>query len=73
MRSLSIAALIASGTSTEALSTITPTGLYSQLQATPLFRASDEQPIVLPDLWRADTPLGIADEVSVTAFLRHFG
>jgi hypothetical protein len=43
------------------------------LKATPLARASDEISVSLPSLWRADTPFGLADEVSVCTFLRHFG
>jgi hypothetical protein len=46
---------------------------YSQLKSTPLFRASDEKPVFLPDLWRAGTPFGVADEIAVCAFLRHYG
>jgi hypothetical protein len=62
--------------STDALSTVaTPrTSLvYDQLQSVPLYRASDEQMVNLPDLWRSGTPFGVADEVVVCAFLRHFG
>ena len=43
------------------------------LRSTPLVRASDAASVSLPTLWRAQTPFGIADEVSVCAFLRHFG
>lgn len=43
------------------------------LRTTPLVRASDAASVALPTLWRAQTPFGIADEVSVCAFLRHFG
>ena len=43
------------------------------LRVTPLVRASDAATVALPSLWRANTPFGIADEVSVCTFLRHFG
>lgn len=43
------------------------------LRVTPLVRASDAATVPLPSLWRSNTPFGIADEVSVCAFLRHFG
>lgn len=43
------------------------------LRSTPLIRASDSQLIALPSQWRSSTPFGIADEVAVVAFLRHFG
>ena len=49
------------------------TGILDSLRATPLVRASDSQPIALPSQWRSGTPFGIADEVAVVAFLRHFG
>ena len=47
--------------------------ILDSLRATPLVRASDSQPITLPSQWRSGTPFGIADEVAVVAFLRHFG
>jgi hypothetical protein len=43
------------------------------LRETPLVRASDQALVSLPSLWRANTPFGVADEVVVCAFLRHFG
>ena len=49
------------------------TGILDALRTTPLVRASDSQPIALPSQWRSGTPFGIADEVAVVAFLRHFG
>jgi len=49
------------------------TNLFAQLEVSPLVRASDGQSIALSSLWRSGTPFGIADEVSVCAFLRHFG
>jgi hypothetical protein len=43
------------------------------LRGTPLVRASDQALVTLPSLWRSNTPFGVADEVAVCAFLRHFG
>ena len=51
----------------------TGVSILDALRATPLIRASDSQPIALPSQWRSGTPFGIADEVAVVAFLRHFG
>ena len=51
----------------------TDVSILDSLRATPLVRASDSQPIALPSQWRSGTPFGIADEVAVVAFLRHFG
>jgi AhpC/TSA antioxidant enzyme len=51
----------------------TSTKVYQGLSSTPLVRASDLKSIVLPSLWRSNTPLGMADEVAVCAFLRHYG
>ena len=60
--------------STEASKTkVVAKALYNGLESTPLTRASDQKSLLLPTLWRANTPLGLADEVSVCAFLRHFG
>ena len=60
-----------------ALSTLstTPTtsSVFTQLQQTPLVRASDGRAILLPTLWRSNTPFAIGDEVATVAFLRHFG
>mmetsp|Transcript_5281 Transcript_5281/g.15002 ORF Transcript_5281/g.15002 Transcript_5281/m.15002 type:complete len:83 (+) Transcript_5281:54-302(+) len=53
--------------------TSTGSSILDGLRATPLLRASDSQPIALPSQWRSGTPFGIADEVAVVAFLRHFG
>ena len=47
--------------------------IYKGLASTPLVRASDNAPVVLTELWRANTPFGIADEFAVCAFLRHYG
>ena len=47
--------------------------IFAGLRSTPLIRASDAQPVALPSQWRSSTPFGIADEVAVVAFLRHFG
>ena len=38
-----------------------------------LVRASDGRAILLPTLWRSNTPFAIGDEVATVAFLRHFG
>lgn len=51
----------------------TTSSILDGLRSTPLIRASDSQPIALPSQWRSATPFGIADEVAVVAFLRHFG
>ena len=51
----------------------TTSAVYDGLASTPLVRASDSSEILLPSLWRSNTPLGIADEVACVAFLRHFG
>jgi hypothetical protein len=59
---------------TSAFSAIAPTAsILDGLRTTPLIRASDASPILLPDQWRSSTPFGIADESAVVAFLRHFG
>lgn len=47
--------------------------VYEGLASTPLVRASDASSVILPSLWRSNTPLGIADEKAVCAFLRHYG
>lgn len=55
---------------------IAPTSVssvYDGLSTTPLVRASDASSVILPTQWRAGTPLGIADETAVVAFLRHYG
>jgi hypothetical protein len=46
--------------------------VYDGLLSTSLV-GTDESSIILPTKWRANTPLGIADEVAAVAFLRHFG
>ena len=51
----------------------TRSSVLDGLQSTPLLRASDGQAVVLPSLWRANTPFGIGDETAVCAFLRHYG
>lgn len=51
----------------------TRSSVLDGLQTTPLLRASDGQAVVLPSLWRANTPFGIGDETAVCAFLRHYG
>ena len=64
-----------------ALSTTTATttataaavGVYEGLLSTPLIRASDSSSVILPSLWRANTPFGLADEKATVAFLRHYG
>ena len=60
----------------DAFSVIAPTSVssvYDGLATTPLVRASDGSSVILPTQWRANTPLGIADETAVVAFLRHYG
>lgn len=60
----------------DAFSAIAPTSVssvYDGLSTTPLVRASDASSVILPTQWRAGTPLGIADETAVVAFLRHYG
>ena len=47
--------------------------IYEGLASTPLVRASDSSLVPLTTLWRSGTPFGIADEVAVCAFLRHYG
>lgn len=48
-------------------------GILEGLRSTPLIRASDSAPVVLPDQWRSSTPFGIGDETAAVAFLRHYG
>ncbi|KAL7527024.1 hypothetical protein ACHAWF_002003 [Thalassiosira exigua] len=43
------------------------------MRSTPLVRASDASPVLISDEWRSGTPFGLADEVAVLAFLRHYG
>ena len=59
--------------STVAPSPNTIQSIYGNLKSTPMTRASDNTLVSLPSLWRSNTPFGIADEVAVCAFLRHFG
>ena len=47
--------------------------ILDNLRSTPLIRASDSTPVVLPDQWRSSTPFGIGDETAAVAFLRHYG
>ena len=47
--------------------------VYDGLSSTPVIRASDEGLVMLTDLWRSNTPFGVADDIAVCAFLRHFG
>jgi len=68
--------LVASVAQVNAFSAIAPAStasVYDGLSSTPLIRASDFSSIILPTQWRANTPLGIADEVAAVAFLRHYG
>ena len=51
----------------------TVSSVYTGLASTPLVRSSDQAQVLVTDLWRAQTPLGWADETAVCAFLRHFG
>ena len=59
--------------STLSATTTTSSTVFTQLQQTPLVRASDGRAILLPTLWRSNTPFSIGDEVATVAFLRHFG
>lgn len=47
--------------------------ILSGLQTAPLVRASDNASVLLPNEWRSNTPFGLADEIAVVAFLRHYG
>ena len=47
--------------------------ILENLRSSPLIRASDSAPVVLPDQWRSSTPFGIGDETAAVAFLRHYG
>eukprot|EP00985_Skeletonema_marinoi_P001522 scaffold604_cov168-Skeletonema_marinoi.AAC.6 len=47
--------------------------VLDNLRSTPLIRASDSSPIILPNEWRSSTPFGLGDETAVLAFLRHYG
>jgi len=69
---LALAITISSAFALSATTTLS-TNIYEGLQSTPLTRASDQKSILLPSLWRSNTPFGVADEVAVCAFLRHFG
>ena len=59
---------VASGATSTSSSSV-----YDGLSTTPLVRASDSSSVLLPTLWRSDTPFGIGDEIVVCAFLRHYG
>jgi hypothetical protein len=54
-------------------STIRSSTVFQLLQSTLVQRASDGAMLSLPSQWRHNTPFGVADEISVCAFLRHFG
>jgi len=60
-------------TTTTTSSVPSSSSVFSDLQSTPLMRASDDAIIPLTSQWRSNTPFGIADETAVIAFLRHFG
>ena len=47
--------------------------VFDGLVNTPLVRASDEELVSLPSLWKSNTPFGLGDETAVCAFLRHYG
>jgi len=61
--------------STTSLSSLSSTdrSIYDDLAKTPLVRASDQELVTLPSLWRHSTPFGFGDETAVCAFLRHYG
>ena len=44
--------------------------ILENLRSSPLIRASDSAPVVLPDQWRSSTPFGIGDETAAVPFLR---
>jgi len=67
------ASLIGTINALSTLSATTSSTVFTQLQQTPLVRASDGRAILLPTLWRSNTPFSIGDEVATVAFLRHFG
>ena len=69
----SIDALLLSTASSLSTSTVSSKTIYDGLSTTPLTRASDQELVTLPSLWRANTPFGLADETAVCAFLRHYG
>jgi hypothetical protein len=66
-------AFSATAAATAAATAPAKAGILDGLRSTPLVRASDSRPITLPSQWRSATPFGLADEVAVVAFLRHFG
>ena len=68
---LSFIAATANGFSAIAPPASTST-VYDGLVSTPLVDINGSS-IILPTKWRANTPLGIADEVAAVAFLRHYG
>lgn len=74
-RIVTFAAIVASASALSASVSIKPqtTSLFQDLKLNPVTRASDQASVVLPSLWRSNTPFGVADEVAVCAFLRHFG
>jgi len=75
------ALLLSSTTTTNTAAVVRPStsslssnnSIYDGLSTTPLIRASDQELVTLPSLWRSKTPFGIADETAVCAFLRHYG
>jgi hypothetical protein len=67
------AAAFSTATTTLKTSSASSSLVYQGLQSTPLVRASDASPVLLTNLWRVNTPLGIADEYAVCTFLRHYG
>jgi len=70
---LSADAFLSPSFSARTTTTLPASSVFGQLQGTPLVRASDSLKVFLPDLWRSSTPFGMADEVAVCAFLRHYG
>lgn len=70
---LSATTLTTSKAAASTTSTSSSSEVYKGLSSTPLVRASDYASVALPSLWRSNTPFGIADEVAVCAFLRHYG
>jgi len=67
------ALLLSTSTTPMSSPSSTDRSIYDELAKTPLVRASDQELVTLPSLWRHNTPFGIGDETAVCAFLRHYG
>jgi hypothetical protein len=73
MASISRAAALSSTVAPMTTRSVGTQAVLEGLKSTPVVRASDEQLVTLPSLWRSNTLAGLGDEVAVTAFLRHYG